>query len=152
MIIKVDHFFIFHKMLELIYVLNMLHNDVSFQNNAYTYTKDIQKLCKKFIIFLFLLIFFLLVQWIVKLNYGNFIMNDDVFEHTLDIVKLYAMLILIIQERNFFQLHMIKRLNYGIQKLVGNECFQWNISMKFSCIRSSEKSIFNEENSLLYFI
>jgi hypothetical protein len=52
-------------------------------------------------------------------SYGNSIMNVDVFEHMLDILKLYVMLVLMVQVQNFFLLRMTKLLNYGIQKLVG---------------------------------
>lgn len=73
MIIKVDRFFTYHKMLVLIYVQNMDHKDALFQNNVYIHTKDIQKQYKKSTIFLFRLIYFLLVQWIAKSKYILFL-------------------------------------------------------------------------------
>lgn len=48
-------------------------------------------------------------------------MNVDVFEHMLDIVKLFVMLALTLQARNFFLLRTIRVSNYGTQKLVGIE-------------------------------
>jgi hypothetical protein len=67
-IIKVVHFFIFHKMLVLIYVPIMVRNDALFPNNVFILTKVIPKVFKRFITFQCMHICFSLVQWIVKLK------------------------------------------------------------------------------------
>ena len=74
-------------------------------------------------------------------------MNVDVFEPTLDIVKLSAMLVLILQARSFSPPPMTRAWNYGIQKLVSREMFL----AKFLNVlfRSSEEQILCAQNTLL---
>lgn len=152
-ITKVDHFFTYLKMSASIFVRNTRHNVVSFRNNVFMSTRDIQKLYRRFTIFLFRLIYFLLVRWTARSNYGNSTTNVDVFELMLDIVKLWETSISIMLERNFFQHRTIKWSNSGIRKQV-----DWFVNILFLIshhwfvFRSSQKQILHAKNTLLCFV